>query len=534
MIASYAYTLDNAGHRTSVAELSGRAVQYAYDNIYRLTSETIASDPAGNNGAVNYTYDPVGNRTQMSSTLAAVPSGAFGYDADDRLALDTYDANGNTVNSGGIANSYDFENHLIGQGGATIVYDGDGNRVKKTVAGVTTSYLVADVNPTGYAQVVVEAISGPGTNSDRRSYAYGLERISQTRNFFNGQNFTQTSFYVYDGHGSVRALTDPSGNITDTYDYDAFGNLLRSATTQCATSTGTITTVTLGAACPAGSTSAPTGNEYLFAGEQFDFDLHLYYNRARYLNTSTGRFWTMDSYEGDDEAPLSLHKYLYTESNPVDNLDPSGNQIADVMAGIAVSMTLDAMSSLNFGEIVKEAKPLSLYIRAFAPWKTFGLGFGGDNRSFTTSRAPGVTSRITGIVQFLEPSFGILSQTAYSNPSHWGKASATANPTIIAAAPDNSTMEVWIAGANPLVPGSADIDIHLKMTVTDTSGEVRYTGHLSGDAFPDVEVFVVNRENQATMLDTFTTKGGRQSGPYFYLPGLNERPMGNFAVSAPE
>ena len=35
------------------------------------------------------------------------------------------------MNSGGITNTYDFENHLIAQGGATMVYDGDGNRVKK-------------------------------------------------------------------------------------------------------------------------------------------------------------------------------------------------------------------------------------------------------------------------------------------------------------------------------------------------------------------------------------------------------------------
>jgi hypothetical protein len=46
--------------------------------------------------------------------------------------------------------------------------------------------------------------------------------------------------------------------VTDTYDYDAFGNLIHS--------TGT------------------TPNNYLFAGEQFDPDLNLYYNRARYLN----------------------------------------------------------------------------------------------------------------------------------------------------------------------------------------------------------------------------------------------------------
>src|SRR5712672_4246565 len=58
---SYNYTVDAAGHRTSVSEQSGRTVNYGYDNLYRLTSETIASDSSGMNGNVSYTYDPVGN-----------------------------------------------------------------------------------------------------------------------------------------------------------------------------------------------------------------------------------------------------------------------------------------------------------------------------------------------------------------------------------------------------------------------------------------------------------------------------------------
>jgi hypothetical protein len=145
-------------------------VNYGYDSIYRLTSEAITADPAGNNGTINYTYDVVGNRTQQTSTVSAITSGGFGYDADDWLTTDVYDANGNTISSGGINSVYDFENHLIQQGGVTIVYDGDGNRVQKTVAGVTTKYLVSDVNPTGYAQVVSETITGPGSNDDRRYY----------------------------------------------------------------------------------------------------------------------------------------------------------------------------------------------------------------------------------------------------------------------------------------------------------------------------------------------------------------------------
>jgi hypothetical protein len=186
-------------------------------------------------GISTFASNPVGNRKQMTSTLAPVPAGLWNYDANDRFtAGDTYDSNGNTASSGGIANVYDFENHLIQKGGATIVYDGDGNRVKKVVAGVTTTYLVDTLNPTGYAQVIYESFSGgtAGNREQNHNYIYGLELISQVRSYqasFN--NFTQRIYYVYDGHGSVRALTDQTGAITDTYDYDAFGNLIHSSTT---------------------------------------------------------------------------------------------------------------------------------------------------------------------------------------------------------------------------------------------------------------------------------------------------------------
>jgi hypothetical protein len=56
----------------------------------------------------------VGNRKQMTSSLPPVPAGLFNYDANDRFSAgDTYDNNGNTISSGGVANVYDFENHLI-------------------------------------------------------------------------------------------------------------------------------------------------------------------------------------------------------------------------------------------------------------------------------------------------------------------------------------------------------------------------------------------------------------------------------------
>src|SRR5258708_4194379 len=290
-LAGYGYLLDAAGHRLSVTELSGRTANYSYDDLYRLTNENIAADPNGLNGSLTYTYDSVGNRKQLTSTLAPVPAGLWNYNANDQLASDSYDANGNTVASGGLNYAYDFENRRVQKGGLTIIYDGDGNRVAKTTPSGTTQFLVDQLNPTGYAQVMEELQSG----SVSRAYTWGLALISETR-LQSSPNPALVNYYVFDGHGSARGLTDGSGNLTDTYDYDAFGVLIHQ--------TGT------------------TPNTTLYSGEQFDPDLGLYYNRARYLNVSTGRFWSMDTDEGDSNHPLSLPKYFSPGADPFNRLDP--------------------------------------------------------------------------------------------------------------------------------------------------------------------------------------------------------------------
>jgi RHS repeat-associated protein len=328
-ISNYAYTLGLAGNRLTVAELSGRSVAYGYDSLYRLTSEDVTSDPDNKNGTTSYTYDAVGNRQQL--LLNGTTANTYTYDADDRLGSDQYDPDGNTVNSGGTANSYDFGNHMTQHGLVTLVYDGDGNRVSETLGGVTTNYLVDTQNPTGYAQVVDELQNGAVS----RIYSYGLERISE-------KQLTGVSFYGYDGHGSVRHLTNSAGAVTDTYDYDAFGNLINS--------------------------TGSTPNNYLFAGEQYDPALNLYYNRARYLSTITGRFWTMDSEEGDDQDPSSLHKYLYDEDNPINNLDPTGNEI-DAVGALSISSSFDSISVVNVSVVIAQG------IRQATTLSEQGLGF---------------------------------------------------------------------------------------------------------------------------------------------------------------
>jgi RHS repeat-associated protein len=285
----------------------------------------------------------------MTSTLGAIPAGLWNYDSNDRLSTDTYDDAGNTVWSAGIENKYDFENHLIQHGEIKVVYDGDGNRVAKTVGGVTTAYLVDTNNPTGYAQVINELQGGQVT----RSYTYGLDLISQTQPI-NGA--WTTTYYGYDGHGSVRFLTDPNANVTDTYDYDAFGNLINQ--------------------------TGPTPNNYLYAGEPFDPDLGLYYNRARYLDVRTGRFWGMDTWDGDTKSPKSLHKYLYVDGDPLDNVDPSGHAtLAEVNMAMAITMVVSTMAMVLMQRGVQSA------VRSLGEATTGAAGELYDEFSYAAGRA---------------------------------------------------------------------------------------------------------------------------------------------------
>jgi RHS repeat-associated protein len=181
----------------------------------------------------------------------------------------------------------------------SVVYDAFGNRVAKTVNGVTTKYLVEDdVNPTGYPQVLDELTGSTVT----RTYTYGLQRISQDQ-IING--VWTPSFYGYDGGGNVRQLTNSAGTVTDTYEYDAFGNDVYH--------TGT------------------TPNNYLYRGEQYDSDLGLYYLRARYYNPATGRFLSRDPEDGYAKDPASLHKYLYAGGDPVNMIDPTGRDLFDTV-----------------------------------------------------------------------------------------------------------------------------------------------------------------------------------------------------------
>ena len=157
---------------------------------------------------------------------------------------------------------------------ASYVYNGDGLRVSKTVSSTTTDYTW---DQTGIGQVI----------SDGNDYVWGLGLISQIT--------SGTPTYAHsDGLGDTRLLTDSSGSVVGTQQYDAFG-----------------------------ATRSQSGTQlpFTYTGEQFDPESGLVYLRARYLDPSTGRFQTPDPL-GFLRSGVNL--YAYAGSNPIAKTDPSG------------------------------------------------------------------------------------------------------------------------------------------------------------------------------------------------------------------
>ncbi|HHV30090.1 S-layer homology domain-containing protein [Acetivibrio mesophilus] len=295
VISSFEYTLSPVGNCLEVVENTGRIVEYRYDDTYKLLGEKITL-PDGTISEVSYKYDGVGNRIEKNDNGIITK---YGYDNNNRMITEgektyKYDANGNVVSVSdpvgmSISYSYDYNDRLQAIDGTENVlyeYSVEGIRVSKTVNGQKIYYVV-DEN-CDYAQVLEE---WDAEGNLIVSYIYGDDLISQNRKGI-------ISYYIYDGRNSVRILTDSTGKVTDTYTYNAFGELLQN--------------------------TGITTNEFLYAGQQFDPNAGFYYLRARYMDPSIGRFTSMDAYGGNIYDPVSLHKYIYANANPIMYYDPTG------------------------------------------------------------------------------------------------------------------------------------------------------------------------------------------------------------------
>ncbi|HEW98754.1 MAG TPA: hypothetical protein ENF37_08990 [Beggiatoa sp.] len=320
LLASYQYTLTPTGQRSQIIEHTGRVINYTYDDLYRLKFEKIST--TDNDIVFSYQYDAVGNR------VYSIEDGVhtkYTYDTNDRLlkqggVVFQYDANGNTIRiteeKQVVQMSYDGDDRLIsvvteekGQVTRTVsyAYDADGNRVQTSLNGEVTQYVV-DSNDS-LAQVIAELDKD---DQVKVAYLHGDDLISQYRG-------NDIHYYHYDGLGSTRGLTDQNAVVTDAYNYEAFGKLLEQI--------------------------GETENNYLYTGEQFDQNTGNYYLRARYYNPASGRFLSMDSFNGFQTDPITLHKYLYANANPVNMVDPSGQfSLGSLSASISIRGILTGMA----------------------------------------------------------------------------------------------------------------------------------------------------------------------------------------------
>jgi RHS repeat-associated protein len=129
----------------------------------------------------------------------------------------------------------------------------------------------------------------------------------------------QIYYYQQDHEGSVTHLTDGSGNVIETYRYDAFG----------------APTINGGAL-----TASALGNRFMFTGREYAAKFGIYEYRARAYRPTLGRFmsedpklfvrraglgkapddWSFGNHP--DEAEFNLFRYC--GDDPIDWTDPMG------------------------------------------------------------------------------------------------------------------------------------------------------------------------------------------------------------------
>jgi RHS repeat-associated protein len=172
---------------------------------------------------------------------------------------------------------------------ASYKYDPLGRRIEKNINETITKYLYdkEDIIAAydGNNQLVAHYIHGPGID----------EPIAMVRN-------SQSYFYHLDGLGSVTGITDTNGTAVQRYDYDSFGNIV--------------------------SMLDPNFKQpYTYTSRGYDEETGLYFYRARYYDSTSGRFITEDPirFAGGD-----VNFYAYVENNPVKFVDPFGLYIINI------------------------------------------------------------------------------------------------------------------------------------------------------------------------------------------------------------
>lgn len=179
----------------------------------------------------------------------------------------------------------------------------------------------------------------------------------------------------------------------------------------------------------------------------------------------------------------------------------------------------------------------TLNVRSYAPFVRFGGGFEGDSRG--PSMSPLVTSRIAVRLVFNPQTGNIGKPAATSSGTKFLPlgTSAMGEPRATLARadrlPDGFLLALDVSGANPLVPGAPDIDLHVTLRISLSMGSLNVLTNLRGDRFPNAEVFITDGAGRSQMIVTYETPGGALTGPTFRLPGDRRLSMSGLCAAFP-
>ena len=312
VLSRFVSMLDPVGNPLSIVRTGSleETRTYGYDPNDRLVSVCFqpGACPGTGDPFRRFVYDKVGNRLAEQRPGSST---TYVYDERDRLLSAgstgyAYDENGNEISAGSRTFAYDLANRVRSttQGGTTTryAYDGDGARLRASTGSQAsrTTDSIWDVNG-GLPQIALER---DGNGKLLRRYVYGVRRISQTAG-------NSTSYFAYDGLGSVANLVSSTGGTQWTWSYEPFGSVL--------------------------TATKASGNQpesfLRFAGEYLD-PTGLYHLRARQYDPVVGRFLRPDpASQSSNESAIS--GYAYAADRPTVMVDPSGEVFGPGVDGLA-------------------------------------------------------------------------------------------------------------------------------------------------------------------------------------------------------
>jgi len=355
------YSYDERGNTTKITENGNRVIEYGFDKLSQITSEKITNGADVNE--FKFVYDKWGNRTSLTSphekTSYKYTSGndqLKNADYNNRLLVDTtYDKNGNITNEKytrlgnkmrDVTYTWNNRNKLssieysdssrpsfmpaLPKNKLSFVYDYAGNRAKKTSNGNSKYYINRGV-------VVQNEIDSTGEVT--MSLVQGLDAVARIKK--NGS----IEYLHQDPVRSTVLSTDKDGKVIKEFEYTAFGEV-------------------------AGATD---DYNYLFTGQEYDFESDLHYYNARYYSPRLGRFLSRDAVRGNNGDVLSKNPYIYVRNNPLKYIDPTGNEkeyaggmsyssasAPGQMSFVSESAYKDYLSSLSDNELLQHINAMSV------------------------------------------------------------------------------------------------------------------------------------------------------------------------------